>query len=368
MADEVTRFRAFQLRRRMLIGGLVAPWVGLRAREVEFARVVARPLVFPRDHGAHPEYRTEWWYLTGWLDAPGRASLGFQVTFFRVRTDVAPSASRFAPTQLVIAHAAIADPARGALLHDERVQRAGFGVVEASAADTDVRIYRWRFVRDAASGAYRGSVPARGFTLDFTATPTQPLLLQGRDGLSQKGPREAQASFYYTQPQLDIAATLRVDGAPAAWRGRGWLDHEWSSSVLDETAAGWDWVGMNLDDGTALTAFEIRPRIAGAAIWTYASLRAPGGPARTFGGDAVRFAPATMWRSPRTNANYPVAQRIAVGDRTFETRPLMNDQELDSRASTGAVYWEGASELVEGGRRVGRGYLEMTGYVAPMRL
>jgi predicted secreted hydrolase len=138
--------------------------------------------------------------------------------------------------------------------------------------------------------------------------------------------------------------------------------------VLDDDAAGWDWVGMNLDDGSALTAFDIRPRRPGPPIWTYASLRTQAGPVRTFGGEAVRFAPLATWRSPRTNATYPVAQRIVVGDRTFETRPLMNDQELDSRASTGAVYWEGASELLEGGRRVGRGYLEMTGYVAPMRL
>jgi predicted secreted hydrolase len=352
----------------LLLATLAAPLAGAAAKEVVFAQVTPRPLVFPRDHGAHPEYRTEWWYLTGWLDAPGRASLGFQVTFFRVRTPLAESASRFAATQLVIAHAAIADAARGALLHDERAQRAGFGLVEASTADTDVRLDRWRLVRDAASGAYRGTIPARGFTLEFTATPTQPLLLQGRAGFSQKGPQPEQASFYYTQPQLDVQATLRVEGAALPWRGRGWLDHEWSSSVLDEAATGWDWVGMNLDDGSALTAFQIRPRRAGPPVWTYAALRAPDGALRTFGGEAVRFAPLTTWRSTRTNATYPVAQRIAVGERSFETRPLMNDQELDSSASTGAVYWEGASELAENGRRTGRGYLEMTGYVAPMRL
>jgi predicted secreted hydrolase len=125
---------------------------------------------------------------------------------------------------------------------------------------------------------------------------------------------------------------------------------------------------MNLDDGSALTAFQIRPRVAGPPIYTYASLRALGGPLRTFGGGEVAFEPLAQWRSPRTNASYAVAQRIRVGDRVFETQPLMNDQELDSRASTGAVYWEGASTLFEAGQRIGRGYLEMTGLVAPMRL
>ena len=173
---------------------------------------------------------------------------------------------------------------------------------------------------------------------------------------------------YYSQPQLAVSATLRTDGKLHELAGVGWLDHEWSSSVLGDEAAGWDWVGMNLDDGTALTAFRIRSRATGPAIWTYASLRVPGAQPRIYNGEAVAFEPLTRWRSPRTGAEYPVAQRLRVGDRTFETRPLMSDQELDARASTGAVYWEGASELLESGRRVGRGYLEMTGYFAPMKL
>jgi predicted secreted hydrolase len=213
-------------RRSLMLAALAAPAARVGAIEAVYARVTPRPLVFARDHGAHPDYRTEWWYLTGWLDAPGRASLGIQVTFFRVRTPLAETPSRFAPNQLVIAHAAIADAARGTLLHDERVQRAGFGLVEASPADTDLRLDRWRLVRDAASGAYRGSVPARTFSLDFTATPTQPLLLQGREGFSQKGPLVEQASHYYTQPQLEVQATLSIAGAASTWRGRGWLDHE----------------------------------------------------------------------------------------------------------------------------------------------
>jgi predicted secreted hydrolase len=356
------------MRRRSFLSAFAtfaaAPW----AHAVDYPTVTPRPLVFPRDHGAHPEYRTEWWYLTGWLDAPGLPSLGFQVTFFRVRTPIAPQDSRFTPQQLVIAHAAIAEFSRGTLLHDQRVQRTGFGLVEASTSDTDLRLDRWRLRRDVPSGAYLGSVPARGFDLAFSAQPTQPLILQGSDGFSQKGPHPAQASHYYSQPQLDVQATLGIDGDKRSYRGRGWLDHEWSSSVLDPGAAGWDWLGMNLDDGTALTAFQIRPREPGPPLHTYASLRPAGGALQTYGGSAVEFQRASTWKSPRTQAVYPVAQRLRVAEREFLTRPLMTDQELDSRTSTGAVYWEGASELLEGDRRVGRGYLEMTGYVAPMRL
>ncbi len=178
-------------------------------------------------------------------------------------------------------------------------------------------------------------------------SPTQPLLLQGRDGFSQKGPKpRAGEPLLQRSRSLQCGRRCASTARPASTTGHGWLDHEWSSSVLDAQAAGWDWVGMNLDDGTALTAFRIRPRAPGPDIYTYASLRAPADPPRTWSGEAVRFEPVSIWRSPRTNATYPVAQRLRVGDRIFETRPLMNDQELDSRASTGAVYWEGASELL----------------------
>jgi predicted secreted hydrolase len=126
---------------------------------------------------------------------------------------------------------------------------------------------------------------------------------------------------------------------------------------------------MNLDDGSALTAFRIRRKDSGAALYAYASLREPGAArVQTFAPAAVGFEPLARWTSPRTGAVYPVAQRIRVGERVFETEPLFEDQELDSRASAGAVYWEGASRLREAGRLVGRGYLEMTGYAAPMRL
>ena len=354
-------------RRRLLLAATALPWAGSSRARVSYPPVQPRPLVFPRDHGAHPAYRTEWWYLTAVVDAAG-GPLGLQITFFRARTPVAPdNPSRFAAQQLVIAHAALADPTRGSLLKDERVARAGFGVVRAGEDDTDVQLDRWRLWREA-SGRFVCEAPARGFTLQFVAVPTQPLLLQGADGFSQKGPRPEQASLYYTQPQLRIEAQIERDGRTVAARGIAWLDHEWSTAVLDDSGAGWDWIGMNLDDGSALTAFQIRPRVAGPPIHTYASLRAAGGPLHTFGGGEVAFEPLAQWRSPRTNASYAVAQRIRVGDRMFETRPLMNDQELDSRASTGAVYWEGASTLLEAGQSVGRGYLEMTGLVAPMRL
>jgi predicted secreted hydrolase len=355
-------------RRALLLALAAAPTLGWATGPVSFGEVRPRPLLFPRDHGAHPDYRIEWWYLTGWLDARPRP-LGLQVTFFRTRTPIDPAnPSRFAAHQLIIAHAAIADPDRGALLKDERVARAGLGLAWASESDTDVGVDRWTF-RRAGDGGYACAVAARGFDLHFTARPTQPILLQGEDGFSRKGPRIEQASYYYSAPQLEVRAHLTREGQTLEAAGLAWLDHEWSSTLLDPDAAGWDWIGMNLDDGSALTAFQIRSKGSGARLYAYASLREAGSNrVQTFAPAAVAFEPLARWTSPRTGAVYPVAQRIRIGDRLFETEPLFQDQELDSRASAGAVYWEGASRLREGERLVGRGYLELTGYAAPMRL
>lgn len=349
-------------RRRLLLtlAALAAP-AGRAA--VSYPQVLPRALVFPQDFGAHPDFRTEWWYLTGWLGGPAQP-LGFQVTFFRSRTDVDPAnPSAFAAHQLVIAHAAIADPARGALLVDERIARAGFGLAETAAGDTDARLSGWSLRRDPATDIYHARIAARDFSLGFTASASAPPWLQGEAGLSHKGPEPLQASYYYSRPQLKVQAQLERGGQLQQLAGIAWLDHEWSSAALAADAAGWDWIGMNLDDGSALAAFQIRSGQAGRPpVQTYAALRAANGAVQLIPPAQIGFTPLRHWNSSRHRAAWPVAQRITIGTRVFETRPLMDDQELDSSLTTGAVYWEGASELLEAGRPVGRGYLEMTGY------
>ncbi len=359
-------------RRQLLLtmSALAAP--GGRS-DMTFPEVIPRTLRFPEDFGAHPDFRTEWWYLTGWLGDAARP-LGFQVTFFRVRTDVDPAnPSAFAARQLVIAHAALADPAAGKLLLDERIARTGFGLVQAATGDTDVRLDGWSLKRDALTDTYVGQIAARGFTLNFSARSPGPPWLQGEAGVSRKGPLPLQASYYYSQPQLNVEAEVLIapKGAPTRLKGVAWLDHDWSSAALSPDAAGWDWIGMNLDDGSALLAFQIRRQGAAPGetpLQRYAAFRSPTGATQLVDPATVRFTPLRQWTSTRSRASWPIAQRIQVGERTFDTAPLMPDQELDSRLTTGAVYWEGASTLLESGRPVGRGYLEMTGYVQPLKL
>lgn len=354
---------------RLLLIVLLALCAPLFAAPPVYSPVVpGATLQFPRDFGAHPGFKTEWWYATGWLTTEDGRSVGYQVTFFRSATaaDTA-NPSQFAPKQLIIGHAALSDPAQKQLLHDQRSARAGFGLAFAREGDTDVKLDAWRMTRGA-DGRYRVSIPAADFALELVLEPTQVPLLQGDRGYSQKGPRPEQASYYYSKPQLRTVGMIRERGGKAVQvSGVTWLDHEWSSQVLDADATGWDWVGANLDDGGALMAFRIRSR-QGGKLWGHATWRDASGKITHYGPDQVTFTPQQRWRSPRTGAEYPVGLSIATGTTTWQLEPLQSDQELDSRRSTGAVYWEGAVTVRRDGQPAGRGYLELTGYVRPMKL
>jgi predicted secreted hydrolase len=340
-----------------------------------------RLLVFPRDHGAHLRAAIEWWYLTGELRDDAGGAFGFQITFFRSRTGLAEDLpSRFAPRQLLFAHAALTDLGAQRHAHAQRVARWS-GDVEATLAraavpDTDLRIGDWTLRRtDAAGrsryrtrfGTDRTGVPD-SFELRLQLDAAQPPLLQGDAGFSRKGPEERQASHYVSEPQLQAGGELDRGGRAVAVRGRAWLDHEWADALMHPDAVGWDWIGMNLDDGGALTAFRLR-RADGSALWAGGSLRTGDGRLQTFAADAVRFAPGRLWASPATGARYPLQWRVETPAGRFEVRALLEAQELDSRGNTGTVYWEGLSELLDAaGRRVGSGYLEMTGYAGRLAL
>lgn len=338
------------------------------AAKPEFSPVIQSiPLNFPRDFGAHPDFRNEWWYVTGWLKTPDKKPLGFQITFFRVATEHdRANPSRFAPKQLIIAHAALSDPAVGKLLHDQKSAREGFGLAYTRDGNTDVKLGDWTMVREE-NGRYQTTVKGRDFTLNFSLTPAQPPMLQDHQGFSRKGPRPEQASYYYSEPQLEVAGTITRNGTETAVSGIAWLDHEWSTAYLDPSASGWDWVGANLDDGSALMAFQIRGK-DGRRVWAYAGIRDASGHFTRFEPDQVKFEPQRTWRSPHTDATYPVSMRIETGSTTWLLTPLMDDQELDSRQSTGAVYWEGAVSITRDGKPAGHGYLELTGYVEPLKL
>ena len=322
------------------------------------------PLVFPQDFGAHPDFRNEWWYVTGWLETPDKKPLGFQITFFRVATEHnRANPSRFAPKQLIIAHAALSDPAVGKLLHDQKSAREGLGLAYTKEGDTDVKLDDWYMLREE-NGRYQTTIKARDFMLRFSLTPTQKPMLQDDSGFSHKGPLPEQASYYYSEPQLQVTGTVTHHDKEMTVKGIAWLDHEWSTAYLDPNAEGWDWVGANLDDGSSLMAFLIRGKDGRK------SMGICGNPRCFRPLYAVRAGPGfnrSVPGAPRT-ATVSGGMRIQTGSTVWLLTPLQDDQELDSRQSTGAVYWEGAVRISRDGKPAGRGYFEMTGYVESLKL
>lgn len=348
--------------RRAVVAAMPALAMAPRALALPAANIV-----FPRDHGAHPPLRTEWWYVTGRLSG-GAREFGFQVTFFRSRVDAAQGMqSRFAAKQLLFAHAAITDVQGRTLWHDQRIAREGFDVAFAAQDDMRLRLRDWSLQR-LPQGDYVARVAAGDFRFDLRCAPTQAVLLQGDHGLSRKGPLASQASYYYSHPQLAVTGAIALRGQRFEVSGRAWLDHEWSEEILDRDAVGWDWIGMNLDDGSALTAFRLR-RADGSALWDGGSFRARGGHTYVFSRGEVVFSPQRRWTSPLSRASYPVEWMVRTPADFYTVRAVLDNQELDSRASTGAIYWEGLARLTDSnGRAAGSGYLEMTGYAQRLRV
>ncbi len=338
----------------------------------------AAALRFPRDAGAHNDYAIEWWYITGFANARGQtAALGYQLTFFRSRVaGTQAMQSRLAARQLLFAHAAVTDVQGKTLWHDQRIARwsgEALGsnpadLAAASLGDTDIVLRDWSLRR--VGEDLQANIPASDFQLELTFKATQPPVLQGQQGLSRKGPDAAQASYYYSLPQLQANGSIALKGQRHTLDAgsTAWLDHEWSQQVLHPRAVGWDWIGINLLDGGALTAFQLRDA-AGHALWDGGSLRNAGGAMRTFSHGEVSFQALRRWHSDLSQTHYPVEWTVRTPTETYTVKAVVDNQELDSRNSTGAIYWEGLSEVWDNsGKLVGRGYLEMTGYAAPLKL
>ncbi|MDT8997665.1 lipocalin-like domain-containing protein [Paucibacter sp. APW11] len=373
---------ALPSRRLCLQALLAAAGTGLAPAAPALSRAALR---FPRDHGSHPETAIEWWYLTGLLGEGSAADsaplYGYQLTFFRIRQAWAETLdSAFAPRQLLLGHVALSDLRGRRQLHQQRLHRQGFAHARSSEADGVLRLGDWQLRRSDLAGSSTGSQLQAQFSLPQgrlalqLQTPAAPLL-QGLDGWSQKGPSPEQASRYYSMPQLLTEAELQLDQRHLRLRGRSWLDHEWSDSLLGnadsasaERAVGWDWLGINLFDGSALTLFQLR-RADGSRVWADGCLRRPDGAVQRFDRASIAMQPQRHWQSPSSRARYPVHWQLQTPAGSWQLEAWFEAQEIDARGSTGLLYWEGAARLSDAsGRLLGHGYLEMTGYAGAMQI
>ncbi len=332
-----------------------------------------REFVFPADHGPHEGFRAEWWYATGNLADPSGAEFGFQFTIFR--TSLAPTPpegpSEWATNQAWMGHFAVTDIAGERFVAYERFTRGAAGLAGAGAEPFRVWIEDWS-LESVESGEGAESVfPLRlraigeEAAVDVRLEGGKPRVLQGEEGLSQKGPEPGNASYYYAHTRMPTTGTVTVDGVEYAVSGLTWLDREWSTSALADGQVGWDWFALQLDDGWEMMVYQLRNADGSAGALSDGVLIDPSG-ARVplVWGDDVEVIVTGSWTAPDGRARYPAGWRIRVPGRGWDltVEPAVADQEL----RLAFRYWEGAVRVTgsgEGGQRVaGRGYVELTGY------
>ena len=335
-----------------------------------YARAVApRAFTFPADHGPHPAYRTEWWYYTGNLTDADGASHGYQLTFFRtaLAASMAARTSTLATNQVYMAHFALTDGVRAEHESFDRYSRGAGGLAGAQGEPHfQVWLEDWSAVeiapdvvqlRASADGA-QGPV-----ALDLTLRATRPPVLNGQQGLHQKGPEPGNASYYYSLVNLESSGVITSAGRTIPVTGLSWMDHEFGTSALSGGAVGWDWFSLQFDNGAVLMLYEIRTNDGSAPPAIEASLVWPDGRHQTLTPADFTIEATGEWRSTKTGITYPSGWRIRIpgADADLTVTPLIPDQEMN----VSFVYWEGAVDAAGtlGGAPVtGRGYVELTGY------
>lgn len=316
---------------------------------------------FPRDHGSHGEFRTEWWYITGHLDAEDGTRYGFQVTFFRQGRKESGSVQ-----YLHLAHSALLDTRGKTFLHEERLNREGWDA-SSSATTLDVRNGNWTLQLEESTGRLRLAATVKNAVrLNLELQPTKPLVIFGQDGVSYKGSSAEAASHYLTWPRLAASGQLRIGDKEQTVHGEAWMDHEFSSSQLDEGQAGWDWGALQLQDGRELMVYRMRRTDGTMDKASTLAVIDPKGAVRQLDSARFKWEALSRWKSPRNGADYPNHVRIQYENETFELRPLAEDQEQDG-GITQLPYWEGACDVLDTqGQVVGRAFLELAGYAGDL--
>jgi predicted secreted hydrolase len=334
-------------------------------------------LSFPADHGAHPEYRTEWWYYTGNLTAAGGQRFGFQLTFFRSalrpadgRRQWPEPASAWRSDQIYLAHAAISDLAGGRHLKAERTARPVLSMagVDQTGAVTTVHLQTWQAV--IAPDGHRLQADAGDFAIDLDLKAVKKPVLHGDNGYSRKGQDPERASCYYSFTRLQAAGYLTVDGARHPVQGLAWMDHEFSTAPLQPGIVGWDWFSLQLSDNSEVMVFLLRQADGSLNPATSGTFVTASGGTRHLMQKEVHITPLAHWTSPHSGARYPVKWRMRIPSLQLDLSLTANleDQEMHTPRSTGVVYWEGSVNAT--GTRAnmpiqGAGYVELTGYAKP---
>ncbi|MDZ7828784.1 MAG: lipocalin-like domain-containing protein [Halofilum sp. (in: g-proteobacteria)] len=327
-----------------------------------FARATEiREFNFPHDHGPHPDYRNEWWYVTGNLDDDDGRRYGFQLTLFRIglRPGRSDRPSRWATNQVWMGHLALTDVAGNRFHAAERFARGGeIALAGAEREPVSVWLEDWR-LEFGANGTWHIDAATDEFGLDLQLQSEKPPVLQGERGLSQKSAEAGNASYYYSLTRLETTGRVSVGGDPREVTGKAWMDREWSTSALGDDQAGWDWFALQLDDGRDLMYYRLRRTDGSVDPHSAGSVTAPDGAKQPLAHADVDVEVLDRWTSP-SGTTYPSRWRLRVAgmERPLEVVPARADQEL----AVSVRYWEGAVDVLRDGKPVGRGYVELAGY------
>jgi len=344
------------------------PAVAAAPREWQQA-TAPREWEFPKDHGVHPAYRTEWWYFAGNLkDGEGNA-FGYQLTFFRrgVRTRATNPANPWSLRDLYLAHFAVTNVTKKRFVFEEAISRTGPALAGGRENGLDVHLLDWSARMQGGAILLRARGKTARLTLELA--PQKPPVLHGEKGLSRKGPLPGQASYYATCTRLLTTGLLATESsaAPVRVNGTSWFDHEFGSDQLSAEETGWDWFGLHLSDGKDLMLYFLRRNDGTVEPASSGTIVDRQGKARHLPLAAIKLEVLDRWKSPKSSAVYPSRWRIRIPDEGLDllVLPLLSDQELATARSTGITYWEGAvggRGTSEGRRAACLGYAELTGY------
>lgn len=352
-----------------LILALAWGWNGA-LQAADFAAVTpGRSFQFPRDHGAHPEFQTEWWYFTGHLQDGAGKIYGFQWTVFRSAlggplAESQPS-SPWRAQQIFLGHLAISDLQGRSFAFEESSARGALNL--AGASDKDFEVWLPGFSARGSAGSTRLQAQRGELKLDLRLSlPTQ-VWLQGQGGYSPKSREAGKASYYYSVPNLKVSGRIEKGGKEIEVQGQAWMDHEFGSGQLGPEQSGWDWMGLPLGEGEALMVYRLRDRKDPGRDFIYGGFYKKEGEWQALNAQDFKIESGSLWKSPRSGGSYPLEWRVQAPALKLDlkVRADFTDQELDTRKSTQVIYWEGSVDVSgrSGEREVkSKGYLEMTGY------
>jgi predicted secreted hydrolase len=318
---------------------------------------------FPRDHGSHPDYRTEWWYYTGHLRTQSGKRYGFEVTFFRVGiTESGARATNWDLQDLMPAHFAITDVAAKDFRYYEKLNRASPFTADAARGRLDVFNEGWRATTNP-DGSWKLIASEGKDAIALTLRASKPPAIHGKNGISVKAQGEGFASHYYSMTRLEAEGTINGERAS----GQAWMDHEFGSAALRESQQGWDWFSIQLDNDAELMLYVIRRTDGTADVTSSGSIVTSSGDVIPLRREQMRITPLSRWTSKKSGATYPMGWRVEIPPFgvTLTLQPLLREQELITKGSTRITYWEGAVDVsgsFDGNAVRGKGYVEMTGY------